>query len=122
MVSANFYQYEPALGGAYIMRVNAPPKPHTTESTMHFIARGPVQQKAHLFLPNIYEDITVKNLRGSFGQQVYLLLRVDITGTTNTELSMRLETSLQNLKFYGDGAGMQVTCLHYYDFTNVAQE
>ncbi|EYC07569.1 hypothetical protein Y032_0069g292 [Ancylostoma ceylanicum] len=111
-VSTNFYRYEPALGGAYIMRVNGPAKPHTAEPTLRFIARGSLQQKAHLFLPNIYEEITVKNLRGSFGQQVYLLLRVDITGTSNTELSMRLETSLQNPRFYADSAGMQVTCLY----------
>ncbi|KAK6736452.1 hypothetical protein RB195_019250 [Necator americanus] len=114
-VRTEFHKYESAFGGAYLMRVQQPSKPHATGNTPRFITKGLIQQNAHLFLQNIYEKITIKNVEGSFGQQVHLFLRVDIRGTTNTEMLIRFVTDLQNPMFYADSAGMQLMRRQRYD-------
>ncbi|CAJ0609599.1 unnamed protein product [Cylicocyclus nassatus] len=107
-VSTQFYKYENAFGGAYLMRVRDPPTPLASGSSSRFISKGPIQESAHLFFTSIYQRMIVKNVRGSLSKQVHFSLRVDITETKNTELLLRLETNLRGERFYTDSAGMQL--------------
>ncbi|CAJ0597017.1 unnamed protein product [Cylicocyclus nassatus] len=107
-VSTQFYKYENANGGAYLMKVNGPPTPLKSNSSLRFISKGSIQESAHLFFTKIYQKITVKNVRGSLSKQVHFSLRVDITEAMNTELLLRIETNLRDERFYTDSAGMQL--------------
>ncbi|KHJ94667.1 hypothetical protein OESDEN_05399 [Oesophagostomum dentatum] len=88
---------------------------YTSGVIPRFLTRGPIQDTAHLFCPSIYQKVLLKKVRGSLGQQVNMLLRVDIRGAKNTELLMRIETNLDSPRFYADSAGLQLLRRQRYD-------
>lgn len=72
------------------------------------LVKGSVQQSAHLFLGNIYQRITAKELDGPLGEQLEVHFRINIQGERNTEVAMRIETDMEGQKLFGDSVGMQV--------------
>uniref|UniRef100_A0A0K0DPY0 Glyco_hydro_38C domain-containing protein n=1 Tax=Angiostrongylus cantonensis TaxID=6313 RepID=A0A0K0DPY0_ANGCA len=94
---------------------------HHSGQAIRFIARGILQQTAHLYYPNVYKRIILKNVESSIAQQINFLIRLDITKEQNTEFVMRLTTDLESPRFYADSAGLQLLRRERYEALSIPE-
>ncbi|CAI4229825.1 unnamed protein product [Auanema sp. JU1783] len=105
--NTSFVSYD-SHGGAYLMRVNGPPKNFLNTPMPKLLVKGAIQQSVHLFSKELYKRIVAKEFSGSMTPQLEYHIRMDIKHLRNQEVAMRIETNWENSKFYSDSVGMQL--------------
>uniref|UniRef100_A0A915C586 Alpha-mannosidase n=1 Tax=Parascaris univalens TaxID=6257 RepID=A0A915C586_PARUN len=102
-------------GGPYIMHQSGPAVAFSLSGLSRFVIKGPLQQSAYIHSTSLMQRTTVRNVPGNIGEQLHIVMRVDIRRFAQTELITRFNMGLDgnSTVFYTDSNGLQLLRREY---------
>uniref|UniRef100_A0A183CVL2 Glyco_hydro_38C domain-containing protein n=1 Tax=Gongylonema pulchrum TaxID=637853 RepID=A0A183CVL2_9BILA len=106
----SFEYYSGSLGGAYVLKLNAPVEKLQLSGLERFIVSGPLRQTAFLLSKLVQQRLSINNLEGAEGSRLQMQMRIDVRSLSWAEIITRFATNFapNDVQFYTDSIGLQL--------------